>query len=292
MTTRTKTGTVCAAALALLALAPGDALAAEPSGTLKKIRETRAIVLGHRDSSRPFSFVGPDGQPAGYSVDLCTRVAAGLRGQLGLSDLAVKWRRVSPQDRLTVVADGTVDLECGSTTITLSRQEQVDFSLMTFVDGGGLLSTDGSGINRVSDLHGKRVAIIPGTTTEGALLEAARKVNVTPRLVKVQDHADGLAALDSGAADTYASDRVLLVGLGRTAKDPSKLNLSREHFSYEPYGLVLRRGDAAFRLAVNRELAKLYRTGEVVPLLRKWFGDMGEPGSLLQAMFMLHSLPE
>lgn len=279
-------------ALLLLALVPGGARAAEAPDTLEKIRTSRTIVLGHREASRPFSFLGADGGPVGYSVDLCARIAAGLRARLGLADLAVKWARVGPQDRMTLVANGTVDLECGSTTITLSRHEQVDFTLMTFVDGGSLLSTDASRVARVSDLDGKRVAVIPGTTTEGALQEAARKVNVTPRLVKVRDHGEGVAALDGGAADAYASDRVLLIGLGRTAKDPSKLNLSGEYFSYEPYGLMVRRGDAAFRLAVNRELARLYRSGEVVGLLRKWFGDLGEPGSLLQAMFILNGLPE
>ena len=289
---RTRWRSLPAAVLALVALAPAGALAQELTGTLKKVKETRAIVLGHRDAARPFSFVGADGKPAGYAVDLCARVVAGLRGRLGLPDLAVTWKLVGSQDRLALVANGSVDLECGSTTMTLSRREQVDFSLMTFLDGGGLLSTDASGVGRVSDLDGKRVAIIAGTTTEAALLEAARKLNVTPRLVKVRDHGDGLAALESGTADAYASDRTLLVGLGRTAKDPSKLNVSREQFSYEPYALVLRRGDAPFRLAVDRELAAIYRTGEVAGLIRKWFSAIGEPSGVLQAMFVLQGLPE
>jgi ABC-type amino acid transport substrate-binding protein len=280
------------AVLTLLALAPAGAVAQELSGTIKKIKDTRTITLGHRDSSRPFSFVGADNKPAGYSVDLCARVVAGLRTRLGVPDLGITWKLVTPQDRLTLVAGGGVDLECGSTTLTLTRREQVDFSLMTFLDGGGLLSTDASRIGRVGDIDGKRVAIIPGTTTETALLDAARRLNVTPTLVKVRDHADGLKALETGAADAYASDRVLLVGLGRSAKDPSKLNVSREQFSYEPYALVLRRGDAAFRLAVDRELSAIYRSGDVVGILRKWFADIGEPTGLLQAMFVLQALPE
>jgi ABC-type amino acid transport substrate-binding protein len=281
-----------AAMLAVPLLVPSQAPAAESRDTLTRVRDTRTLVLGHRESSRPFSFLGPDRQPAGYSVDLCARIAAGLRERLGLTDLAVKWVQVSPQDRLSRVASGAVDIECGSTTITLSRQEQADFTLMTFVDGGSLLSTDAARIDRVSDLDGKRVAIIAGTTTEAALREAARKVNVTPRYVMVRDHAEGVAALDAGTADAYASDRVLLIGLGRTARDSAKLNVAREYFSYEPYGLVVRRGDPAFRLAVNRELARLYRSGEIVGILRKWFGDMGDPGALLQAMIILQAIPE
>ena len=171
------------------------------------------------------------------------------------------------------VANGTIDLECGSTTASLSRQEQVDFSLMTFIDGGSLLVTDASRIRGISTLGGKRVAIIPGTTTEASLTGALKKHAVTATMVPVKDHDAGVAALDQGAADAYASDRVILIGIGRTSKNPEKLSLVDEFFSYEPYGLMLRRGDAAFRLSVNRALASLYRSGEVAPIFEKWFGS-------------------
>jgi glutamate/aspartate transport system substrate-binding protein len=183
-------------------------------------------------------------------------------------------------------------MECGSTTASLSRQEQVDFSIMTFIDGGSLLVTDAGGVKDVASLGGKRVAVIPGTTTEKSLAEAMRKTAVTATVVPVKDHDGGVAALDGGTVDAYASDRIILVGIGRTSKNPEKLSLVDEYFSYEPYGLMVRRNDSAFRLSVNRALARLYRSGDVVPLVGKWFGSMGKPGQLLGAMYLINSLPE
>ena len=275
-----------------IALLAGPALAAELEGTLKKIKQTNTITLGHRESSRPFSFVGDDGKPAGYSVDLCTRVAAGVGKELGLPNLQVKWVKVTVENRMQAVATGTIDLECGSTTASLSRHEQVDFSLLTFIDGGSLLVTDSSGIRGVGTLGGKRVGIIPGTTTETKLNEALRKQAVSVTMVPVKDHAAGVAALDAGTADAYASDRVILIGVGRTSKSPEKLSLVDEFFSYEPYGLMLRRGDPAFRLSVNRVLAADYRSREVVPIFEKWFGSMTTAGPLVGAMYLINGLPE
>ena len=273
-------------------LLAGPALGAELDGTLKKIKSANTITFGYRESSRPFSFVGDDGKPAGYSVDLCTRVAAGVGKELGLPNLQVKWVKVTVENRMQAVATGTIDLECGSTTASLSRHEQVDFSLLTFIDGGSLLVTDASGIRGVGTLGGKRVGIIPGTTTETKLNEALRKQAVSVTMVPVKDHAAGVAALDVGTADAYASDRVILIGVGRTSKSPEKLSLVDEFFSYEPYGLMLRRGDPAFRLSVNRVLAADYRSREVVPIFEKWFGSMTTAGPLVGAMYLINGLPE
>jgi ABC-type amino acid transport substrate-binding protein len=276
-----------------LLLTPAEpALAADLDGTLKKIKGTNTITLGYREASRPFSFTGDDGKPAGYSVDLCTRVAASVAKELGLPNLQVKWAKVTVENRLRAVADGTVDLECGSTTASLSRQEQVDFSNLIFVDGGSLLATDASAIRGISTLGGKRVAVIPGTTTEKGLKEALQKHAVNATLVPVKDHDGGVAALDGGTADAYASDRVLLIGIGRTSKNPEKLTLVQELFSYEPYALMLRRGDAGFRLSVNRALARMYGSGEVVPIFEKWFGSMTTAVPLISAMYLMNALPE
>jgi len=278
--------------LLAISILAGPALAAELDGTLKKIKGSNTITLGYREASRPFSFVGPDGQPAGYSVELCSRIAASVGKELALPALAVKWVKVTVENRMQAVVRGTIDLECGSTTASLSRQEQVDFSLLTFIDGGSLLVTDASGIRGVSTLGGKRVAIILGTTTERTLADALRKASVTATFVPVKDHDGGVAALDSGAADAYASDRVILIGIGRTSRSPEKLSLVPEFFSYEPYGLMLRRNDAAFRLSVNRTLAALYRSTDVVPLFEKWFGSMSTAGPIIGAMYLINGLPE
>jgi ABC-type amino acid transport substrate-binding protein len=273
-------------------LLPGLALGADVQGTLKRVKDTKTIVMGYRESSPPFSFVGPDQKPAGYSVDLCARVAAAVQRELGLADLQVKWVPVLVENRLAAIANGTIDLECGSTTKTLSRQEQVDFSDLTFVDGGSLLATAASGIRGVGDLGGKRVALIPGTTTEKSLKEAITRASVNPRLVNVKDHAEGVATLEKGTADAYASDLILLIGLAAAIKDRVNLRLADDYFSYEPYALPLRRDDSAFRLVVNRTLARLYREAEIVPIFRKWFSGLGEPSTLLKAMYLMNGLPE
>jgi ABC-type amino acid transport substrate-binding protein len=278
--------------LLLTPLLSAPAFAADLDGTLKKIKRTKTITLGYHESARPFSFANAEGKPAGYSVDLCSLVAAGVGKQLGLPDLQLKWVKVSVESRIQAIARGTIDLECGTTTAALSRYELVDFSLMTFIDGASLLVTDASGIQGVSNLEGKRVALIPGTTTQTQLTEALRKRNVTATIVTVTDHAAGVAALDEGSADAYASDRVILTGIGRTAKHPEKLSLLGEFLSYEPYGLMLRRDDAGFRLSVNRTLAQLYRSREIVPIFEKWFGDMSTAGPIIAAMYLINGLPE
>ena len=260
--------------------------------TLDKIKMTKTISMGYRESSFPFSYISEDKKPAGYSIDLCTRVAAGVQQHLGLGDLATQWVVVTPENRLGMVANGTVDLECGSTTNTLSRQEQVDFSYMTFVDGASLLVRGSGDINRLSDLGGKRIAVVPGTTTEKVMADALQQAKLTVQMVKVKEHAEGIAALENGTADAYASDKVILIGLAMQAKEPATLAIADQYFSYEPYGLMLRRGDADFRLAVNRVLARLYRSGEIVPIYERWFGSFERTSNLLQAMYLLHSLPE
>jgi glutamate/aspartate transport system substrate-binding protein len=279
--------------LLLAMIVPSLAAAQQLTGTLKKIKDTKTISLGYRDSSPPFSSVGSDNKPAGYSIDLCLRVVEALKQQLGVSDLQVKWVLVHPETRVQAVASGAADLVCGSTTITLSRMEQVDFSSMTFLTGGSLLLRVASGIQGVSDLGGKRVGVLPGTTTEKALADWLKKSFIAPQIVHVKEHADGLAGLESGTLDAYASDVILLIGLGRSAKDPTKLTLFGDQFSYEPYGLMLRRNDADFRLAVNRVLASLYRSGEIIDVFKRWFASMGaRPSPLLLAMYTLRGIPE
>lgn len=264
----------------------------ELQGTLKKISDSKTLTMGYRETAVPFSFLSPEKQPIGYSIDLCRRVAVGIQQQLKLSELKINWVPVTSDNRLQMVANGTVDLECGTTTQTLSRSELVDFSLMTFVDGGTFLVKAGSGINAISDLAGKKVAVIPSTTTAPALNEALRKSFTSVQIVPVKDHAEGLAALESGAVDAYASDRTILVGLAVTSKDPKRLALSDQGFSYEPYGLVLRRNDSAFRLAVNRVLANTYRGAQIVEIYTKWFGGFGRPSPLLQIMYLINAIPE
>ena len=279
-------------ALALVWLVPASAFAQDLQGTLKKIKDSGTIVMGYREQSLPFAFRGDDGKPPGYSVDLCQRIATGIQQQLKLAKLDVKWVPVTPENRITSVVNGTIDLECGSTTASLSRQEQVDFSSMTFIDGGSLLVKLGANMSTLQDLSGKKIGVVPSTTTDGAIRAVLQKAGVNADIVPVTDHRGGLAALESGSIDAYASDRVILIGLAATAKDPGQFAIAEQYLSYEPYAFMLRRGDAPFRLAVNRVLASLYRSGEIIPIYARWFGKLGQPSKILVAMYALYALPE
>jgi ABC-type amino acid transport substrate-binding protein len=228
----------------------------------------------------------------GYSIDICMHVASVIQKRLGIDNLKLNWVPVTAENRIDMVAGGKVDIECGTTTITLARLERVDFSLMTFVDGGGLLAKAGTNWRGLADLTDKRIAVIPGTTTEKALSDFLKKEFITVQTVKVKDHLEGLAAVEKGVADAFASDRGTLAGIAITSKDPKRFALANIAFSYEPYGLMVRRNDPAFRLAVNRALAQLYRSGGIVPIYERWFGVFGKPSEAILAMYLLNGLPE
>ncbi|HEX6079725.1 MAG TPA: amino acid ABC transporter substrate-binding protein [Methylomirabilota bacterium] len=277
----------------LCLLAVLNAACATPgTDTLRKIRDSGHIALGYRDSSRPFSYVGDGGQPVGYTIDLCTRVVTEVKAATGRRDLQIDWVRVTPDDRIGAVTGGRVDLECGSTTASLSRQEQVDFSYPTFVDGGSLLVAADAGVRTSADLAGKAIAVIPKTTTEGALAKWLARQGITAQVLPVREHAEGLAAVSDGRAVAYASDRTILIGLGLAYQGTRRMVVMEDFLSYEPYGLMMRRRDPDFRLTVNRALAEVYRSGDIVSIYKRWFGDWGPPSRLLGAMYLLNSVPE
>jgi ABC-type amino acid transport substrate-binding protein len=277
------------AALVLVGVA---AHAQTVDGTLAKIKSSGTLTIGYRESSPPFSFLGADKRPTGYSIDLCLHAASAIQKALGLADLKINWVPVTPENRLQAVAQGKVDIECGSTTASLSRHEQVDFTLTTFVDGGGLLVKRDLDLRGPGDLAGKKIAVASGTTTEKNLNDFLKKEFVAAQIVKVKDHAEGMAAMDGGKADAYASDRGILVGLVVKSGDLKRYGLANVIFSYEPYAFMVRRNDAAFRLVVNRALAELYRSTSIVQIYDKWFGALGKPGTALLAMYQLNALPE
>ncbi len=269
------------------------AQAGEPQGVLANIKKTGVIRLGYLASSPPFSFDEGRNNPAGFSVDLCRHVAEGIRTQLGLPTLRTEWVKLDLGNRLAAVRAGKVDIECGTTTWTLSRQESVDFSLMTFVDGATVLVRGDSGLKHIADLNGRRLAVVPGTTTEGALTGALKRRGLQADISSVGSHEEGLALLAAGKVDGYASDRLLLVELGLGSKEgTSHFRVLDEDFSVEPYALTLPRGDPDLRLAVNRSLARLYRSMEVEAIFQKWLGALGRPSVLLTALYYLQGIPE
>ena len=264
-----------------------------PAATLDRITATKTILLGYRESSVPFSYVDQNRVPAGYSVDLCQRVVEDLRRELRLPELQPKWVPVTVESRMAAIMSGVIDLECGSTTNTLTRQEQVDFSLTTFITGASLVALAGGNVG--SELTATRIAVVPGTTTEALLKDAMAKAAVgtgQAQLVMVKDHAEGLAAVVNRTADVYATDRAILIGLVLATPQPERFALLDRYLSYEPYALMLRRSDPTFRLAVNRALARLYRTGTVIDVYQKWFGLWGPPSQLTLGLFAIEGLPE
>jgi ABC-type amino acid transport substrate-binding protein len=276
----------------LLAIAAAQALAEPTEGTLRTIARSKTIRLGYLKEAVPFSFAESAGKPMGYSIDLCQRVVAGLQQKLELPQIDVKWVEVNTANRFERVADGTIDLECGTSTITLSRQKQVNFSLMTWADGGSFLVKPDFSVRALADLTGKKIAVIQGTTTDRALRQALKDRLVNAEVVPVKEHLDGLNAVAKGAADAYASDQTVLVGLAIAVSGQIQLKMAEMQFSFEPYGLTLRRNDPDFKLAVDEVLARLYRSGQILDIYDRWFGKLGKPSPAIFAVYNLAGLPE
>ena len=275
----------------LTCFAAAAAMAASP--TLDRIKASGSITFGYRDGSAPFSAKQRNGQVRGYSVELCEKIAAAVGRAVGIANLKVVWTPVDNETRISDVAARKIDAECGTTTITLSRMERVDFSVPIFVDGASALVRAGRDAPAsLAALGGKKVAVMSSTTTDPALRKALAIAGVTATIVPVKDGAEGVAALLAGKVDAYASDRMLLAKLKIDDPKASQLAVLETDFSYEPYGIVLPRDDADFRLIVNRTLTGLYKSGEIDPIFIRWLGPYGTPGALLNAMFYLNSIPE
>lgn len=285
----TRAAVLSAVLLALVAPAHAqDALV----GTLKTIQARKSVLVGFVPDAYPMSFAGEGGKGQGYSVELCEQIAQEAGKAAGLAQVEIKYVPVTLAERFDAVAGGKVDIECGTSTITLTRMQKVDFTYTTFLDGGSLLVKRGSGIHGIASLIDETVGVIPGTTTEPALREALKRGYISAKVVPMKDHAEGMAALQAGKITAYASDRVILIGLLMKAAHREAFDIAPEQFSIEPYGFALRRNDSDFRLVANRVLARMYRSGAVLKVFEKWFGDIGQPTPTLAAMYLLNATPE
>jgi ABC-type amino acid transport substrate-binding protein len=277
------------AALAALLLLPAIALAQAASapleGRLKKIKDSQSIAVAYRTDAAPFSFEDIK-QAVGYTVDLCRRVVGALEQQLGVKELKVRWVPVTVQNRFDTIAKGQADLECGASTVTLGRMKEVDFSSFTFVDGTGILVKASLSAKGIGDLGGKKIGVIAGTSNERALNEALKSRVINATVVPVKTRDDGLAQLESGAIDAFASDRVLLIGLASKAADQKSLALLTDALSFEPYAIALPRGDWQMRLAVNTALAHIYRSSAIGEIYGRWFGAFGRPGPVIEMTYL------
>jgi ABC-type amino acid transport substrate-binding protein len=284
------------ALIAALCHAPAVALAqtgnASLDGRLKKIQETKTISVAYRTDALPFSFEDNEKKPAGYMIDLCRSVIAAIERQIGIVPLQVKWVPVTVQTRFAAVSGGQADMECGATTVTLGRMKEVGFSSLTFVDGTGLLVRSSTVGNSLMDLANKKIGVITGTSNERALAEAMKAKMINAQVLPLRSRDEGLAQLEAGAIDAFAGDRVLLVGLAGKARDPKSLALLGDALSYEPYAIVLPRGDWAMRHAVDAALAQTYKSSALPEIYNRWFGALGRPSPILEVMYGLGRLPD
>jgi len=262
------------------------------TGTLEKIRRAGAITLGYIEDAAPFSFADAKGEPQGYSVDLCREIARGIGAQLGLPKVDTRWVALTIQNRLEAVRTGRVDIECSTTTWTLGRQRNVDFSLITFVDGGSVLTKVGSGLGRIADLNGKRIAVIKGTTTEQALRDSLARYSVNAQVLTVTTRPEGFKLVEDAKVEGFAADRTTLVGQVLAKSGGGAYRLLDEDFSIEPYAFALPSGDHDYRLAVNRVLARLFRSGEIAKVYDRWLGPLGPPSALLSATYFVQGISE
>jgi len=262
-----------AAALGLsLALAPLSLRAEELTGTLKKVKDSGAIVIGYRDASVPFSYLGGDQKPVGYALDICFKIADAVKANLGLPNLEVKLNPVTSATRIPLMANGTIDLECGSTTNNVEREKQVWFTNSHFLTATRYVSKKSANLHTIEDLKGKTVVSTSGTTNIKQINEAntERKLGLT--ILPAKDHAEAFLMVETGRAVAFVMDDVLLASLAASAKDPSAYEISTEALSKpEPYGIMLRKDDPAFKKVADEATAKLYTSPEGKALYDKWF---------------------
>ncbi len=276
-----------AAVLAALVLAGGTASA----GTLDHVKQDKTIRIAYRDDAPPFSYKGKTGDPAGFMVDLCRAVAGQLAGQLNLPSLNIVYVRVTAADRFDVITQGKADLLCEPTTQTLSRREHVDFSVPTFVDGAGLLIRS-DGPKSLKALGGHKIGVLAGTTTQQELNASLKDAGITAEVMPAHTHEEGLAMLDEGKISAYFADRAILLFLAQQSKAPGKLLLADNYLSIEPYALALPHGDEDFRLAVDRALSNIYRSGKIGAIFTRTFGSATKPSSILQTLYLISALPD
>ena len=256
---------------------------------LKTIIAKKVIRIAYRADAKPFAFVNDAKEPLGYTIDLCKQVTKSIEQQFGLPELKIEWVPVTVETRFSAVAAGKADLECGSSTVTLGRMKEVDFSIFVFVESTGVLVSGASNIHSFAEMTGKKIAVVAGTTNEHAVTEQVRahKLNVT--LVPVKDRDEGVAALEAGKVDGFASDKLLLAGA--QIKHPEAFLLLPEDLSIEQYAITLPRGDWALRLAVNTGLAQIFRSGRAAEVFERWFFGM-RPGVLLAAVYALGGISD
>lgn len=261
--------------------------------TLEQIKKSGKIRIGFRQSEPPMSFRDNEGNPVGYSIDLCTRIVTAVKTHLDDPAISIDFVPVNAQNRFAALIENKIDILCGATTKTLSRSERVDFTQLTFATGASLMSLQATPVNTLDDLQGKKVAVTRDTTTETVLKSALEQTLVEAEVVVVDSAVQGFDMLSSGDVAAYSADQVVLIGLLFTSNAPQKYGVSEITFSYEPFALALRRNDADFRLIADRVLSQMYRTGGIIQIYKKWFGRFSDKiPSAIAAVYQINATPE
>jgi ABC-type amino acid transport substrate-binding protein len=282
-----------AALLTLLCVTAASAQQTQvPSNSrLKSIASTKTVKIAYRADARPFSFVNEKNEPVGFTIDLCKIVVSSIEQQLGVGTLKIQWVPVTLQTRFSAVSSGKADMECGSSTVTLGRMKEVDFSNFVFVESTGMIVTKASNIRTFADMAGKRISVASGTTNEQAIISQLKLQKIEATVVSVKDGPEAIAMLEAGKVDGFASDKLLLVGA--RINNPDAFIMLPDDLSVEPYAIALPRGDWALRLAVNTGLAQIYRSGQVVAVFKAWFDRIGlQLSPVLRIMYGLGSLSD
>jgi glutamate/aspartate transport system substrate-binding protein len=241
------------------------------TGTLKKIKDSGTITVGHRDASVPFSYYDDKQQPVGYAMDLCAKIVDGIKAELKLPALQVKYQLVTSANRIPLMANGTIDLECGSTTNNLDRQNQVGFTITHFVTANRFVAKKSANLKKLDDLKGKTVVSTAGTTNIKQITELNASRNLGMNIMSANGHAEAFLMVETGRAAAFVMDDILLYSLAATSKAPGDYAISDEALSVEPYGIMVRKDDPAYKKVVDAAMTNLYKSGQITAIYDKWF---------------------
>jgi glutamate/aspartate transport system substrate-binding protein len=244
---------------------------AAQEGTLKKIKDSGSITIGHRDASIPFSYYDDKQQPVGYAVDLCLKIVDAVKSELKMPNLKVNYQLVTSANRIPLMANGTIDVECGSTTNNLARQEQVWFTITHFVTANRWIAKKSANIKSLADLKGKTIVSTAGTTNIKQITEINAAQNLGMNIISANGHPEAFQMVETGRAVAFVMDDILLYSLAAQSRSPGDYAISSEALSVEPYGIMLRKDDAAFKKVVNAAMTNIYKSGEINAIYEKWF---------------------
>ena len=267
-------------AAALFLAGSSAAAMAQSSGTIQKLKETGEIVLGHRESAIPFSYIDQNQKPVGFSLDICHKIVEQLKSKLDLPNLRVSYQAVTASNRIPLLVNGSADIECGSTTNTKERQKAVDFLYTTYVTGTKILVRVDSGIKDLEDLKGKSIAVTAGTNNIKAVQKASQDQGLDLKLVYGKDHAVNFLQLQNGRVDGFSTDDVLLSGMRAAARQPKDFTLVGPFLSTEPYALMVRKDDPEFKKLANEALKKTFDDGDFEKIYIRWFTQPIPPRDL------------